>query len=184
MPAHLTLEWNSKELSVFRDKRVEKALLRTISKAGGDAARFLKSGSSKLIRQRKALKVARINKSLPLLFPRGRQHLNDLVWTMRVSGEPIPVIAFPTRQTKRGVVAQINTGRRTLIKGAFIAVMRSGHKGVFRRRGDRRLPIDEAFTTRVSDVFKDNGFIPFVQAGAQVRFKASFERLLPLELAK
>lgn len=192
----ITFEWDSRQLRAFG--QTGKAVQKALSKSGSDAIRLMKSGSSRLVRQRKRIKVKRVSDGLPLFFPKGKQ---DLVWIMRVSGEPIPVSSFPVRQTKRGVSVAINTGKRTLIKSAFIATMRSGHRGVFLRalsgvhgpvtkkqakRGHvfrvGRLPIEEAFTTRISDVFNDSGFIPFVQAGGQASFTKSFERLLPIEI--
>jgi hypothetical protein len=59
------------------------------------------------------------------------------------TGKRIPLIDFAARQVRRGVSYRIGVqGRKTLF-GAFIATMRSGHRGVFKRRGRERLPIDE-----------------------------------------
>lgn len=180
----LTLSWDSRDLEVLRGGRIEGALLRALRKAGGDAARALQVGTGKLVRQRKALKVARVKRGLPLHFPRNKAGISDLEWRMDVSGELVPLAEYPHRQTKRGVMVSVNVGARKLVKSAFVARMRSGHVGVFRRRGEKRLPIDEGFSTRLSDVVQDSGFIPFVQAGAQARFESAFKRLLPLELGK
>ena len=59
-----------------------------------------------------------------------------------VTGRRIPLIAFDARQTLRGVTYIGRRGRGE-IRGAFIATMASGHRGVFKRRGVARLPIDE-----------------------------------------
>ncbi|MGH8519860.1 MAG: phage tail protein [Gammaproteobacteria bacterium] len=56
-----------------------------------------------------------------------------LVAALKATGDKLPVIAFQARQTKRGVTVQIKRGRRRLIPHAFIATLRSGHKGVFAR---------------------------------------------------
>jgi len=67
-------------------------------------------------------------------------------WQARlyISDSRIPLINFGAKQTKKGVSYTINkkSGRKTLA-GAFIATMPSGHTGVFERRWDERLPIDE-----------------------------------------
>jgi hypothetical protein len=188
----LTLEWDSRDLEVFRGGKIEKALRDALSKAGGDAIRFIRTGTTKLVRQRKRMKLARLRAGLPLFFPRSKAEISQLVWRMDVSGEPVPLSEFPYRVVRRkegrrhggGVMVQVNVGRRTLVRSAFVARMQSGHVGIFRRRGEERLPIDEAFTSRISDVAQDSGFIPFVQAGAQARFASSFQRVLPLELGK
>lgn len=130
------------------------------------------------------MKLGRVNAALVLTFPKGSKHIDDLVWRMGASGAPVPVSEYPYRQTKRGVSLSINKGRRVLLAGAFVATMRSGHVGVYRRRGDKRLPIDEVFTTRVSDVLRNDGLMERLHARAQEVFSSSFARLLPLELAK
>lgn len=56
--------------------------------------------------------------------------------------------------------------------------------GIFVRKGAKRLPIEEKFTTRISDVFTDFGMVPAVHARAQAVFTKTFERLLPIEIAK
>jgi hypothetical protein len=179
----IEITWDSRDLEVLRNAGVERALERALSKAGGDAVRFLKSGSSRLIRARKRFRVKRVNDSLPLRFPKSKA-IESLAWRMDISGRPVPLSDFPHRQTKKGVTVAVNAGSRGFIKSAFVATMRSGHKGIFTRRGEKRLPIDEAFTTRVSDVFSDSGFVEFVQRGAQEKFARSFDRLFPLELAR
>ena len=185
----LKLRWDGRGLDVFDGGKLEAALARAISKAGGDAARYLRTGSSRLVRQRKRIKAGRLQRGLVLRFPSRGAGLADLAWRMDVSSEAFPAIDYPVRQTKRGVRIQVNVGSSKLIKGAFIARMKSGHRGVFTRERVggarvRRLPIKEAFSSRIVDVFQDAGFVPFVQAGAQARFESSLKRLLPLELGK
>jgi hypothetical protein len=175
--------WDSRDLQVWRGRQVDAALTRAVSKAGGDAVRFLRTGSSRLLRQRKRMRVKTVNAGLPLHYPKTKS-LEAMEWRMDVSGAPIPVIDFPSRQTKRGVSVAINTGARALIKSAFIATMRSGHTGVFKRDGKARLPISELFSSKISDVVQDRGFIPFVQEGAQTVFSNSFDRLFKIELGK
>jgi hypothetical protein len=179
----LVLEWDSRALDVFRGGKIEGALRNALAKAGGDAIRFVRTGTSRMVRQRKRM---------PLFFPRNKAEISELVWRMDVSGEPVPLSEFPHKVVPRpdgrrrggGVMVQVNVGRRQLVRSAFVARLKSGHVGIFRRRGDPRLPIDEAFTSRLSDVVQDTGFIPFVQAGAQARFQASFSRLIDLELRR
>lgn len=144
----------------------------------------MKAESSRLVRARKKFKVAKVNQSLPLTFPSAGAPIHRLVWRMDVSGQTMPLSAFPARQTRKGVVVQVNAGSPKLFKSAFLATMKSGHTGVFYRQGAARLPIDEAFSTRISDVFHDEGMIPAVQARAQSVFASAFARLLPQELKR
>jgi hypothetical protein len=179
----IAFEWDSRDLAVWRKRSLESALERALSKSGSDAVRALKAESNRRVRTKKRFKVAFLNKSLPVTYPTSKE-ISRLAWRMDVSGALVPVAAFPHRQTKKGVSVAINVSSRKTIRSAFIATMRSGHEGVFVRRGKKHLPIREAFTTRVSDVFMDSGFIPIVQTKAQGVFAQAFERLLKIELQK
>ncbi len=183
--------WDSRQLNAFADRKVERALASALSKSGSKAIRSLKVQSNREVRERKRLKVKLVNESLPLDFPRPSKELNDLIWRLRVSGKAIPLASFPNREygskkgQRGGVSVALNAqGPRTLIQGAFLARMDSGHVGIFRRRGARRLPIDEAFGPTLAALFKDRGFVPGVMFAAQTVFGREFERLLPVELAK
>lgn len=179
----LKLDWDSSDLGIFRSAKLERAMIKALKRAGDTALRDMKSASSKAVRKRKRMKVSRVNRGLPTILPKGRR-ISDLVWTMKVSGEPVPVSVFSIRQTRKGVKVAINQGQSKIIKGAFIAQMNSGHIGVFRRRGKDRLPIDETFTTRISDVFYDRNTIPEIQGVAERSFSSGFKRLLDLELSR
>lgn len=62
--------------------------------------------------------------------------------TLRVNDKRVPLMEFKAKQTRKGVTHRIG-GQRRQVPGAFIAEMPSGHKGVFKRRSRRRLPIVE-----------------------------------------
>lgn len=163
----------------------ESALVRAVAKAGGDGLRALRVAGSRRVRERKRVKVSRVNASLPLAFPRRKKELYDLVWRMGVSARPIPLIDFPHRQTKKGVSVSVDVGKGPrLIKSGFIATMRSGHVGIFTRVGKQRLPIREGFGTRLTGVFRDQGNVSFVLGQARETFAKSLDRILPLEIAK
>lgn len=179
----ITLQWDRSLLRQV-EHGFPKALVRALSKAGGDAIRTLRTSSSKRVRERKRLKAGRVKRGLPLTFPRGTQHVDDLTWSMGVEGAPARLSSYPFRQTKRGVSISVNRGARRLVAGAFVATLKSGHVGIFKRRGPARLPIDELLTSRISDVFKDDGMIPALQRATQAKFAATFARVLPLEVAK
>lgn len=56
---------------------------------------------------------------------------------------------YPSRGKGKGVSARTQTGR---YPNAFIAFMRSGHKGVFARKTTARLPIHELFGPSIAHV--------------------------------
>lgn len=88
------------------------------------------------------------------------------------TSKPIPLINYSARMTKKGVTVQVlkSSSNRALIRHAFVATMKSGHKGVFWREAEDfprikfksgvsygalprkfRLPITERYGPRVSD---------------------------------
>jgi len=195
----LTLGWDRSQLGALRERGLERALTRALGKAGGDAIRAISAASTRAVRFRKRVKARRVREAFSLRFPRGAKHIDDLAWALDVKKVPIPLADYPRSQTKRGVTVGVNKGKRTLIKSAFIATMKSGHVGVFVRERDAaiasgrdgkgrlrkgRLPIRELFSSTVFDVFGDGGMIPSVLQRGQIVFGNSFARLLPLEIAK
>jgi hypothetical protein len=78
---------------------------------------------------------------------------------IQISGGRIPLIRFNAsqKQTWPGTKYKIGkTGPRQLVRHAFIAVMKSGHRGVFKRtRGNNSTPITELRGPSVPQVFHD-----------------------------
>lgn len=193
----LQLSWDRSTLAPVQDQRMHRALFRALSKSGGDAIRAARVASGRIVRFRKAFRVSRVNRGLVLAFPRQpRGDISQLEWRVNVSGSMSPVGSFASvrgfgqrirgRKGRKevspgGVIAKINAGRSSRIPGAFLATMKSGHRGVFMRTGAK---VKELFTSRVSDVFSDAGMPEHVLERAQQVFGRSFDRLLPLELAK
>jgi hypothetical protein len=62
------------------------------------------------------------------------------------TGKRIALYLFNAKQNRRGVAVTITKGGRKTITGAFIATMKSGHVGVFTRKGNKRNPIGEKYT--------------------------------------
>jgi hypothetical protein len=76
-----------------------------------------------------------------------------LVAQLFASFKRIPVYDFSAREERpRGVTAKLS-GVRTRYPHAFIATMKSGHRGVFRRKTKARLPIKELFGPSIARVF-------------------------------
>lgn len=74
--------------------------------------------------------------------------------------ERIPLMKFgakgpmPSRGKGRGVSYRLGAGsKRNRIEDAFVATMRSGHQGVFKRVGKARLGIRELFGPSLGQVF-------------------------------
>lgn len=93
----------------------------------------------------------------------------------------IPLIKFnakgpvPSYGRGRGVTYRLR-GSRGRIENAFIATMKSGHAGVFRRKGKARLGIIELFGPSLGQVFRK--FRPLGLARAQEMFEKNFDHEL------
>lgn len=92
------------------------------------------------------------------------------VASLTAAGARIPLYAFsakgpmPSRGRGRGVTYRLPGGRGRA-EHAFIAKMRSGHIGVFQRRGKGRLPIAELHGPSIPKVFEK--FTPEARARGQ-----------------
>lgn len=149
---------------------------RSLRRAGSDALRAMRKTGSDAVRAKKKFKLKQVQSAFQLSFPSEGTKIEDLEWRLTVRSIPTPLGAFPARQTRKGVKVTVNTGSPKLFPGAFIATMKSGHRGVFYRLGKQRLPIDEAFSTRVSDVFQDAAVIPEIMRVARSAFHRTFVR--------
>ena len=57
---------------------------------------------------------------------------------------------------KGPVVVQVKKGNKTTFRQAFIAKMKSGHVGVYERKDETRLPIEQHFGPSTPGMFKAN----------------------------
>jgi hypothetical protein len=186
MPS-LEFVWNGPDIARWRGQGVDNALTSALRKAGGDAIRAMRAEGKRRVRDRKFVRASYLAaRALPLAFPRSSGSIDSLVWTMRVSGQPIGIERFKARQTREGVKVQVNRdGEQKLFKSAFIATMKSGHRGVFMRTaGKKRLPIEHVLSSRISDTMGDPPILQAVFARGDSVFASAFTRLMPLELAK
>lgn len=110
---------------------------------------------------------------------RARRGDGTLVFSIR--SEPVPLIEFAARSTKKGATYKVKrrVGRQ-LLKSGFIATMKSGHKGVFTRKSGARLPILEhkvITPTSMFDQGADKVFINTVNEKVVDRFRHELENL-------
>ncbi|MDG7052494.1 MAG: phage tail protein [Wolbachia endosymbiont of Alcedoecus sp.] len=112
-------------------KKTETATIRALNKT----AQWLRSeGIKRVSKERKIPRKALKNKIIILKANKKR------LWCrVRLISDWIGVVKLGSiKQTARG--AKVGS---TLYEGAFIAVMKNGHVGIFRRRCMKSLPIDE-----------------------------------------
>ncbi len=130
-----------KGLGRTADKVITRALNRTIKPVESAAVKSL-SKDMRLTQKvvRKSFHINRAN------FATRKAQIN-------VFGKRVPLIDYGARQTKKGVTYKAPKGGRGLVAGGFLSTMRSGHKGVFKRAGKGRLPIQQLYGPSVPYVF-------------------------------
>lgn len=183
MPVGISVRWDRSQIAALENGPLKGALKRALKKAGATALRDMKSEASKRIRARKRIRISYITKAISLVKT-GGSDVSGMSWAVKVSGDPVPLTAYPFRQTKKGVSVEVNRGKRTLVKGSFVSTMKSGHKGIFRRKGKARLPIQELFGSRPIDALLHEGEAQGVADRGGESFSNTFQRVLPLEIGK
>lgn len=106
---------------------------------------------------------------------------------LSVTGSKIPLIEWkPTVSRRRGVRAKLPPPGKGVYPHAFIATMKSGHRGVFQRKtlgkGSKRLPIHELRGPALPSVFAK--LSPKAVAAGQESLMKNFEHELEFELSK
>lgn len=194
----ISITWDTSFMSALQPGRFGRAVAAALRKAGATALRDMKAEASKRIRKLKRLKASAIAKTIVLSKPTGgAAALIAGEWALRMTGQALPLIDYPHRLVTQSVVGkdgksrkrkvlrvEVNPGKQTLVPGAFLATMRSGHEGIFRRVGPARLPIKELLGSRPVDALLKAGEAEAVGERGQKSLVTTFERLLPLELAK
>jgi signal recognition particle subunit SEC65 len=183
MSVDVSVKWDRSQIAALETGPLKAALKRALRKAGATALRDMRSEASKRIRARKRIKGRYIRRAMTLRRAKGGE-IADMEWAVELSGEPVPLVAYPHRQTKKGVSVEVNKGKRTLIAGSFVATMKSRHKGVFKRKGAARLPIQELRGSRPVDALLHKGEADAVAERGGTSFSATFARVLPLEIGK
>jgi hypothetical protein len=180
----LVVSWDAKTLEQLRAKTVDRAVFRALKKAGGDALRALRAEAKRRTRDRIRIRAGYLaGSAFPLRYARGSS-VGELAWTMKVSGRAVPLGEYPRRQTKKGVSVEVQRGKRSLIRGAFLARAKSGRQSVFLRPSKLRYPMGHRLGLSVADAMAD-GMIPqWSFTHAERTFTSAFHRLLPLELGK
>ncbi len=143
------------------DRAIVRALNRSIRGVNTDANRS--------VRTELTLKAKDIRRDMRVRRASPRTLEASLVVDVRATG----LIKFRARDTTRGVTVQIKRrGGRKRLPYAFIATMKSGHKGVMtRRKGVARLPIGELHSTAVGQYLDDDGVLAPIGSSAMRRFE-------------
>jgi len=145
-------------------KGFEKVITRAINKLLVKAHNEI----SKAIRADLPIKAGELKKKYLRRF---RATYRKLYARILITGRRIPLSKLGARQLRRGVAWGKGASRKTL-PGTFMATMRSGHLGAYKRTGKARLPITELHGPSIPQVFEN---LP--------QFGSAFERRLVEDLA-
>lgn len=138
------------KLDTLKREVADRALASTLNKAADQG----KTQAVREIAQRYAVKVGYARERVQIRrasFRRGRFEMEVEIRAGNGRKRAANVIAFGARENKAGVAVKIRRdGPRRTIVGAFI-----GNKGrtVFRRTGDKRLPIEPVQTIDIPQMF-------------------------------
>lgn len=141
---------------------VNKAMVSALNKIGAKAA----TAASRQIRDKYVIAAKNLRKR-GTSNRRGidvvKARLGHAEAIILSSGQPLPLanfrvspktpVADQARKRRKGIRYQVVKGKRVQVKTAFVARMRSGHVGVFRRTTKARLPIRELFGPSIPQMF-------------------------------
>jgi len=146
--ATFTIEVNSRDFQRTLSQLQKPKLDEVVAKALADTAKSAKVKAAAVIARRTGLKSAVVKERIFY----DRVDPGEYEVQVKSSRRPIALIEFPVMQTATGVSTRA-WGKVTLIKHAFIAKMKSGHTGVFRRVGKSRLPIEQMWGPTIGGTF-------------------------------
>ena len=163
-----------------QQKAVVRALNKTAAQARTAAAQEVRSAGYNI-------KSSAIKSS----FYIDKARAGRLVVMLKSTGRPIALINYGARQSKSGVSVQVKAGRQVL-RHAFIATMKNGHRGVFERIGNKHkkvkrngkivrtgLPIKELFGPSIPQSLSNDA----VEKALMKKIREKFPQILKHELA-
>jgi hypothetical protein len=174
-----------KTIATFKGNKI------VIVRATNDSLSGLKTESVKLIGAKVTAKAATIRAT----FSIKKMALARMSAELESTGPALPLIKYTSTKVKKGVsVRVLKANKKTVVKHAFIATMKSGHKGVFWRRFDDfrvkanptfnygflkgskyALPLEELYGPAIADIFDDPDIIKPALVAASVRLQARLD---------
>lgn len=184
----LDLSAETKRLLSQLGPATKRAIETATKRASASSARRMRVEASREVRKKKAVKLSMAKKRIIIIRRGDDSHI------VRVDGSALPIGSFKMRQLVKGVKFQANKGAWSTYRGAFIATMKSGHRGAFKRgktekspraryrsqasgkMNRKHLPIKELYTSGLSATFKDSGPRNVVMNAGRLEFEKTFVR--------
>jgi len=159
----LTLRVEGAEEMKRRIRATPKIIVNARRSAVNKIASQAMTQTKKVIRETYNVKSKDLTPFLKIQRAKGSQTYAVL----EASGRPIPLYKFgarpvmpieqkgvPVRGRKPVTVKVKRKGARKIVRGAFVARMRSGHVGIFKRIGTSSIPIEEKFSLGIKRMFE------------------------------
>jgi hypothetical protein len=153
------------------------------SRAINKTSQAAKSAAVKLIAKDMGIKQKDVRTSITLLKA-SRIKLQAVV---QARGKRLPIIKLDPHATQSniGVTYKAQNGQRKQIAGAFIATMKTGHRGVYKRvPGAKRLPIMELHGPSIPHVFCQAKITQSLEETVNTRWSVIFEHEIQFELQR
>lgn len=198
----ITIKINAEDMAKVKKALagVSGAVDRVCMRAINDGLVGMKTDASAEIRSVITLKKSTVDAT----FKTVKASVTSLSGVFASTGKPVPLIEYGARQTTKGVSVQVKRGNpRSVVVGAFIATMKSGHKGVFWREWHQairkpvnrnipygklpkkyRLPISQRYGPRVPDILSNEPVMAAVLKKADDRMHTNIDRQINYELSK
>ena len=161
-----------------------KAASRSINRT----ATHTKTDVSKKVREKSTIKASYVKAQVSI--PK-KATANNVSSSVVISGKRIALIGYQISQTKKGVKARIFKGDPLVLRPrSFVAVMKTGHKGVFWRKFDSggglvdRLSITELTDRSIPELVNDDKVWLVVQRDADKYLQIELNRNIKFYLDK
>lgn len=154
---------------VFKDIRND--IIKAEVKATNEAARSAVAQTVQEIKETYNIKSGEAKKD----FKHYKATFKNKVYKLIVKHKPKSLAMFKARQNKTGVAFSIKKGERKTIKSTFLATMRSGHTGVFKRTSKKKLPIKEFYGPSTMQLISSEQSLKKIEKTFFETFKKRFE---------
>ncbi len=152
-------------------KGVQSGVPKAIAAALNRVSEGMKTEASRAVRKRYNIRDKDVKDRGNIKVTRANMSRLEVLLTSK--GRNIPLMKFsvsPTSPRRVKVVkAAVKRGGKKPIPGAFVASMRSGHVGVFKRLGNKRTPIEEKYGPAVPIMLNEPGIAEHLNAEAALR---------------
>lgn len=168
-----------------------KQMPRVIAAALNDTARGMRTDAVKSVREEFTVKSRSARRGTSLI----RASAKRLEAGFVAGGKPLPLVNFSHRPTKsvaeggrrpkKGITVQAKKAEKGQpLEGSFLARWQKHEKAIYKRKGQKRLPIIQQMGPSLPDMIRDADVADRVLELAQARLQKNVERRTNLAIAR